>query len=415
MRTEGGAPVLTARTAVNAVVLFALGTALGLLAATVMPMTAAARSGGSAKGGAQAAVSVQEAAAAECVPASLRRRAAQVLVVGLPDVTSAADPSVAELTRLGVGGVFLNDGNVVDAVQVRALTDGLRGASRLPLLVTTDEESGRVSSFRSLIGATSSPRTLAATQSPEEVRTYAAELGAKLAQMGLDSDLAPVADLDAGPATGVIGDRSFSGEPLTATAYAEAFALGLADSGLLPVVKHFPGHGSSTEDVHREATVIETPLADLMASDVQPFVGLIEAGAPVVMVGHPNYTALDDELPASMSPATYRLLRDLGFEGVAMTDSIGMGAIHRRWKFPEAAVRAVGAGADAVLATDGRASAAMVDALVAAVEDGSLSEARLNKAVARMLSLKGVDPAELTCATAPRAPEMARASLLARG
>lgn len=415
MRTPVLGPVLTARSAVTAVVLFAVGTALGLLGATVMPIAAARGVGIGAEAQAEAAVAVHEAPAAECVPASLKRRAAQVLVVGLPDVTSATDPTVAELTRLGVGGVFLNDSNVVDAVQVRALTDGVRAASRLPLLITTDEESGRVSSFRPLIGGTRSPRTLAATQSPEQVRAYAAELGGKLAQMGLDSDLAPVADLDAGPSTGLIGDRSFSGEPLTAEAYAESFALGLADAGLVPVVKHFPGHAGVQADVHKRKAVIDKPLADLMASDVQPFMGLVEAGAPVVMVAHPTYSALDPKLPASLSPAAYRLLRDLGFRGVAMTDSIGMGAINRRWDFPQAAVKAVRAGADAVLATDGRASAAMVDALVAAVEDGSLSEARLDKAVARMLSLKGIDPAELTCATAPRAPAMARASLLARG
>ena len=413
MRSFGSGAILTRRTAAGGFVLFAFGAVVGLLASSVMPV-AAARGATSGNATPQPVVAVHEAPVADCVPASLERRAAQVLVVGLPGVTAITDPLAVEVTQLGVGGLFINDSNVVDAVQIRALTDGLRDASDLPVLVTTDEESGRVSSFRAIIGGTSSPRTLASTRTPDDVRLYAAEIGGGLAQMGFDSDLAPVADLDAGPSTGVIGDRSFSSDALTAEEYAEAFALGLTDAGITPTVKHFPGHGGSLVDVHKQGAVIETPLDQLMANDVQPFVGLIEAGAPIVMVGHPTYTALDATRPASMSPAVYRLLRDLGFKGVAMTDSIGMGAIHRRWDFPQAAVKALDAGADAVLATDGRHTAAMVDAIVEAVESGRLSEARLDKAVARMLALKGLEPAELSCATAPRAPAMARASQLAR-
>jgi beta-N-acetylhexosaminidase len=104
------------------------------------------------------------------------------------------------------------------------------------------------------------------------------------------------------------------------------------------------------------------------------------------MLNHVTYSALDD-LPASMSSQAYRLLRDLGFDGVAITDSIGMGAIHRRWGFPQAAVRAVRAGADAVLATDGNQARRMRDRLVRAVESGKLEEQRLNEALARVLTL----------------------------
>ncbi len=409
MRTSGWVAWAPPRAVAFAALLFSLGAGVGLLAAAVMPITSArGTSTAQMQVVARPVAAAEETPLAECTPAPLERRAAQVLVVGIPNVITPTDPLALQVARLGLGGVFINDSNVVDTVQVTALTDGLREVSRLPLLVTTDEESGRVSSFRPLIGATSSPRTLAATRSTEDVRLYAEELGSKLAAMGFDSDLAPVADLDAGPSTGVIGDRSFSADAATAEAYARAFALGLTDAGLVPVVKHFPGHGGAAVDVHRRSAIIETPLTTLMAEDVQPFVGLIQAGAPVVMVGHHTYTALDPLRPASLSPMSYRLLRDLGFDGVAMTDSIGMGAIHRRWDFPEAAVKAVRAGADAVLATDGRAAPAMVDALVEAVEDGRLKESRLNTAAARMLRLKGVDPRKLTCADVPATPSMAR-------
>ena len=155
------------------------------------------------------------------------------------------------------------------------------------------------------------------------------------------------------PWNGVIGDRSFSADPVVASEYTEAFAAGLADAGVLPVVKHFPGTAGRSTDVHSEGATVDAPLEELLTTDLLPFIALIDAGAPIMMMSHVRYDALDPDRPASLSPAAYRLLRDLGFEGVAMTDSVGMGAIHRCWDFPEAAVRALQAGADAVLATDG--------------------------------------------------------------
>ena len=403
----------TPRTVAVFAMLFALGSGIGLLASGYVPKASAQSAGAAAAP--QPAVAAQPTPRDNCVPASLEMRAAQTLVVGVPHVVSPTDPLAMEVLALGVGGVFINDGNAVDTEQVQALTRGLRAGSTLPLLLTTDEESGRVSSFRHLIGSTSSPRTLAGTHTAEDVRAYAAELGAQLADLGLNSDLAPVADLDDGVSSGVIGDRAFSADPLVAGEYAEAFAAGLSDAGLLPVVKHFPGHGQAAEDVHKRGATIDTPLEDLLSRDVLPFIDAIEAGAPIVMVGHPTYTALNPDRPASVSRETYRLLRDLGFKGVAMTDSVGMGAIHRRWKFPKAAVLSLRAGADAVLATDGRHAADMVEAIVEAVETGKLSERRLDQAVARMLALKGIDPAIMTCADVADVPRMGRDSLVAKG
>jgi beta-N-acetylhexosaminidase len=117
-------------------------------------------------------------------------------------------------------------------------------------------------------------------------------------------------------------------------------------------------------------------------------------------MGHVAYDALEPEVPASMSAAAYRLLRQLGFTGAAITDSIGMGAVNLRWDFDEGAVRAVAAGADGVLATDGSQARRMRDALIAAVQSGSLDEARLDEAAGRMMALAGGDPRALTCRSA---------------
>lgn len=332
-----------------------------------------------------------------CTPASLEERAAGVLVVGLPGVTRADAPLAAQVTALGVGGVFLSESNVVSRRQTTALTAGLRTQAGRPLLVTTDEESGRVALMRTVVGSGPSPRRMAARETPQEVRERAAQTGAVLAEIGVDVDLAPVLDLDDGPSGGVIGDRSFSADPQEAADYGIAFAAGLADAGVVPTIKHFPGHGRSTVDSHARSALVPATLDDLTATDLLPFQQAVDAGAPVVMMNHLQYAALDPDLPASLSPKAYALLRDMGFEGVAITDSVGMGAVNLRWDFPEATVRAVAAGADAVLTTDGAHAQRMRDALVEAVRTGRLPEERLSEAAARVTALAGGDPRAFGC------------------
>lgn len=332
-----------------------------------------------------------------CEPAPLAARAAAVLVVGIPGVTTAEEPLGRSLVEMGVGGLFLSEPNVESAEQVRALVDGLRGQADRPLLVSTDEESGRVAVTREIVGAGPSPRRLARQRTPEQVREYAAGIGKQLLDVGVDLDLAPLLDLDDGPYSGIIGDRSFSADPETAATYGLAFSAGLADAGVTPTVKHFPGQGRSTTDTHAEAAVVEATLDELLASDLLPFQRAIDAGAPVVMLNHLGYSALDGDLPASLSPKAYALLREMGFQGVAMTDSLGMGAVNLRWDFPEAAVRAIEAGADVALATDGNQAVRMRDALIAAVESGRLPEERLSEAAARVTALAGGDPVAMSC------------------
>jgi beta-N-acetylhexosaminidase len=332
-----------------------------------------------------------------CVPAALERRAAAVLVVGIPGVTTAEDALGQSVVDLGVGGLFLSEPNVESAQQVRALVDGLRARAGRPLLVSTDEESGRVAVTREIVGAGPSPRRLALERTPEEVRQFAAELGARLAEVGIDVDLAPLLDLDAGPSGGIVGDRSFSADPELAAAYGLAFSVGLTDAGVTPTVKHFPGQGRSTTDTHATGAVVDAGVEELRGTDLLPFQRAIDAGVPVVMLNHLGYRALDADLPASVSPEAYALLREMGFEGVAMTDSLGMGAINLRWDFPEAAVRAIEAGADAALATDGNQAVRMRDALVEAVRTGRLPEERLSEAAARVTALAGGDPEAMSC------------------
>ena len=338
-----------------------------------------------------------------CIPSSLEERAGRVLLVGLPETTSSADPLVDEVLDVGVGAVLLTHTNVETVPQVQGLVSTLRARSRVPLLVTADEEPGRVRTLEELYGYTPSARRMANERSVEEVQEDGRLIGGRLAALGVKLNMAPVLDLDDGVWDGIIGDRSFSADPEQASRYGLAYARGLMAAGVTPVFKHFPGHGRAAGDSHVEAPEVDAPLSVLQSTDLRPFADAIAAGAPVVMLGHVAYDALDRGIPASVSPAAYRLLREMGFRGAAITDSVGMGAVNLRWDFHEAVVVAVGAGADGVLATDGWQARRMRDSLVTAVRTGRVDEARLNEAAGRMMALAGGDAFALSC-TSPRLP-----------
>lgn len=371
--------------------------------------TAAVAAGSGMDGGEEVAAGgvARTTTTVPCMPAPLEHRAGLVLVVGLGAATVPDDNLVTEALDVGVGGVLVLPPNVQTADQLREFTTGIKERAGRPLLVVTGDESGRVSSFRKAVGRTPSARELAATRSPADVREFAQGLGAKLADLGATVVLAPVLDLDDGPSGAIIGDRSFSADPRRAAEYGLAWARGLSAAGVAPTAKHFPGHGRSREDSHSVLATIEAPLADLQRTDLVPFQEVIDAGIPVVMTEHVVYSAIDPELPASLSPAAYRLLRDMGFEGVAVTDSLAMGSIGPTWPPTESAVMAVAAGADAVLITMGHHARAMRDSLVAAVHDGRLPESRLDEAASRVLALAGADPHPVTC-RAVRLPSMSR-------
>jgi beta-N-acetylhexosaminidase len=319
-----------------------------------------------------------------------------VLVAGLPDTLGPDAELAKSLPKLGVGGVLLTQRNVESAGQVRKLTDALRARSSRPLYVTTDEEGGQVSSFRPVLGTSESAYSIGGTKT-DPLYGRGRLLGAFLRGVGVNADLAPVADVTSGP-NSAIGSRSYSADASTVSSDILAVARGLSASQVTPTVKHFPGLGRPDQDTHSQVAVVDTPRSELEKTDLAPFQEAIDAGVPVVMVSHASYPALGIKgQPASMSPQAYALLRQMGFRGVAMTDSLGMGAVNLRYDYPVAAVQALKAGADALLFTDGTQAERMRDAIVSAVQHHQLPEARLDEAAARMTALAGGDPKAFTC------------------
>jgi beta-N-acetylhexosaminidase len=291
-----------------------------------------------------------------------------------------------------VGGIFIG-GNATALLRNQAL-DRVQSVSRTPLAVSVDDEGGRVQRIDGLDGPLPSARRMAARYTPDEVRDLARTRGKALAARGVTIDFAPVVDVGRQPAGSVIGDRAFSDDPAVVVRYAGAFADGLRAADVLPVLKHFPGHGHASGDSHK-GRVTTPPLADLRATDLRPYTALLAAGPVAVMVGHLDVPGLTDGLPTSLTPATYALLRDdYGFDGLVVTDDLGaMKAVTGTFTLPEAVQRALAAGADQALwssgAQDAAAVGSLLDGLEQALADGRLDPAANDRAVARVLAAKG--------------------------
>lgn len=337
---------------------------------------------------------VRTAARPPCQPAPLEARAATVLVVGIGDATTAAAPLPTKVTSLGVGGVIVLRPNVRNAAQVRALIEGMRQRSPRRLLVTVDEEGGRVSRLRPVLGA--SPPARAIGQQPlPDIAEAAMARGARLRDLGFNLTFAPVVDADGGPSGAAIGDRSFAGSPAQAGPRGRAFAEGLLRAGVGATAKHFPGQGGLADS--HDGRVSSNVERDVLERDATAaFRPAVEAGVPVVMMSHVTFKALGP-MPASLEPGAYRLLRSIGFRGVAVTDALGMSSITGQWSIPQATAMAVAAGADLVLANQGDQAPAMRDAIVQAVREGRLPEARLDEAVARVLAIRAEGPSTMVC------------------
>jgi beta-N-acetylhexosaminidase len=321
----------------------------------------------------------------------LEKRLAQLLMVGVdPRAGSEAEVLVA---RYGVGGVFVG-GDASGIFSDGSLTR-LSSVSKIPPLVAVDDEGGRVQRIDRLAGPLPSARTMARTMTPAEVREAALQRGRAMRDAGVTIDLAPVVDVSNQSNGQVIGDRSFANDPGIVSEYAEAFASGLRDAGVIPVLKHFPGHGHATGDSHRQAAATP-PLADLETSDLIPYQRLLNAPPVGVLVGHldvPGLTAPGE--PASVSPSAVNdLLRArLGYQGFVMTDDLSeMAAIKQRYGIPEAALRALLAGNDMVLLVDSADFPGVLSHLDDAATTHRLDETQINRSVARVLAIKAIDP-----------------------
>ncbi|EQM32486.1 glycoside hydrolase family 3 N-terminal domain-containing protein [Rhodococcus erythropolis] len=321
---------------------------------------------------------------------SLRQKLAQLLNVGV----TGTDDALSIVQNEEIGGIFVGSWTDQSMLTNREVPQ-VASASKLPLMVTIDEEGGRVSRVADILGPDPSARETAQTMTVEQTYQMALERGRGLKDLGITVNYAPDVDVSSQPDDSVIGDRSYSDDPQIVVAYAGAYAQGMRDAGIFPVIKHFPGHGSASGDSHR-GEVTTPPLQDLIASDLIPFRELSGTGVGVMM-GHLEVPGLTEPgTPASISPAAVALLRDgvgygaAPFTGPVFTDDLsGMQAITDRYDIADAVQAALVAGVDQALWLTTDDVPRVLDHLEQAVASGELPQARVDQAVVTVATAKG--------------------------
>ncbi|RKT79531.1 beta-N-acetylhexosaminidase [Terracoccus luteus] len=338
--------------------------------------------------------------------AALRGLVAATLMPGF--VGATVPDWVRRELRAGLRAVCLFGTNLVDEEQFCALCADLR-SERDDLVLAVDEEGGDVTRLHYLTGSPQPGNAVLGRLDDVAVtRRSAAAIGRELAAHGITLDLAPVVDVNSADENPVIGVRSFGADPALAARHAAAFVEGLQSVGVAACAKHFPGHGDTVTDSHLALPRVDVPRDVLEARELVPFRAVVTAGAAAVMTSHIVVGAVDPDRPATMSSAVLGgLLRDeLGYDGLVVSDALDMAGASAETGIPEAAVRALQAGCD-LLCVGSRTTEAeygeVLDALVAAVEQGRLPLERVREAAARVDAVAQAYPAVRGHKTATKA------------
>lgn len=320
-----------------------------------------------------------------------RQQFGQLLAVSVNG--EAPDLEARRIADLGIGTVLLQSlGGERPAERIQALKD----ASVIPPLVAVDEEGGAVQDLRNVLGPFPSAERMVATTDPEGARAQVLAHARSMATLGIDIVYAPVVDVLAADGTDPLGDdRTFSDDPAVVTRYGQAYVGAFVEAGILPTLKHFPGHGSATGDSHNGAVSVP-PLARLRERDLIPYDTLLEQEV-AVMVGHvvvPDVTFFG---PSSLSRGIITdLLRvEYGFDGLIVTDSLSMGGVTGQGPPEAVAFEALRAGADVALFASLPDPGAVLARLERGLARGDLDADQIATSVVRVLDVKGVDPCSL--------------------
>ena len=294
--------------------------------------------------------------------------------------------------RYPVGGLILYAWNIDNEAQLSTLIAQIRSLNGQPLLCI-DEEGGRVSRIANNpnfnVKKYESMSAIGATGDPNNAYECGNTIGTYLHRYGFDIDFAPVADVNTNPENVIIGPRAFSDDPAVAAPMVTHYLQGLKDAGVTGCIKHFPGHGDTKADTHFGYASTQKTWAEMMDCEMVTFKAGIQWGCQLIMTAHigaPNVTGSD--VPSTMSPIILqdKLRGELGYQNIIITDGMEMGSITQQYTSAEAAVGSIQAGVDIVLGPKNLVEA--FDAVMAAVDNGTISEERINQSVRRILKLK---------------------------
>jgi beta-N-acetylhexosaminidase len=322
----------------------------------------------------------------------MRRRVGQLALVGF------AGYSIPQDLRLfardfDLGGVVLFPGNIEAPEQVSEIARDVEAlADELPLWVSTDQEGGRVARLKPPFTVWPPMTTLGRSGDAGLAERFARALAAELKAVGISLDFTPVLDIDTNRANPVIGDRALSERAEEVARLGAVIIRTLQAEGIAACGKHFPGHGDTTTDSHHDLPIVEHPPDRIERVELVPFKAAIEADVASIMTAHILLPAIDDQRPATLSPAIIdgMLKRSLGYQGLVVTDDLGMQAISARYGTAEATVAAIAAGCDAVLlgTPDQGAQVAAMEAVIHAVENRTLPLKRVQDALKRHRRVK---------------------------
>lgn len=319
------------------------------------------------------------------------------VLTGVSTVTQAGDGTREALDNCAIGGLIYFEKNIKDKEQITQMLSNTFSMSKYPIFLAVDEEGGSVSKLKkSGIDVEQVGDMAEIGQNGDAAQAYEAgtKIGTYLRELGFNLDFAPVADL-ADAATSELGDRVFGSDAQVVSDMISNMVSGIEGAGVSSCLKHFPGIGSAEGDTHSGRVETTKTLEEMRNYELLPFKAGIDAGADLVMVSHITASAVDEEaVPSSLSRVivTDVLRNELGFQGVIITDALNMGAITEYYTSEQAAVMAIEAGVDMLLMPQDFNAA--YEAVLAAVQDGTISEERINESLERIYRLKCAEKLE---------------------
>ncbi len=304
-------------------------------------------------------------------------------------VRSVSPTFISGLEEYPVGGIVCFADNVSSRTQLKQMLSDMSELGKTPMFLAVDQEGGRVARLKENVDFPAfdsmySYRNDGETAAYENAKTIAEEMK----KLGFNLDYAPVADVWSNKNNTVIGERAYSDDFSESASLVSAAVKGFHDGGVMCTLKHFPGHGDTFVDTHDALAYVSKTKKELNSQEILPFKAGIAAGADMVMIGHLVIKDIDDKNPATLSDAvvTDYLKQELGFDGVVITDSMAMGAVSTLYGSGELSVRAINAGVDIVLMP--KSLSAAVEGVLKAVNDGRVSEDRIDESVMKILKLK---------------------------
>lgn len=325
---------------------------------------------------------------------TLDEKIGQMVIVGIEGY-NLNNNTKSLIEKYKVGGIVLFGSNIQGSEQLLDLVNSLKKENlknKIPLFLSVDEEGGKITRMPKEFKRFPNNKAIGKINDMELSNNIGRTIGDEIKSFGFNMDFAPVLDINSNPKNPVIGSRSFGANPDVVSNLGIETMKGIQSENVIPVVKHFPGHGDTSVDSHIGLPTVNNDLNRLQSFELIPFAEAIEKSADAVMIAHILLPKIDKENPSSMSKIiiTDILRADLKFNGVVITDDMTMGAITKNYNISKAAIKSVEAGSDVILVCHGYENEIkVINDLKDAVSKGEISEQRIDESVYRILKLKG--------------------------